>query len=259
MSVETIDNFILIKYRKRSLDAPKHVKGAPKLSDWNDYQEMMFRTMLDQLNFFYPKAAVHVLTNEPNNDNIENVVWHYRPEIEANHSAKLLLYSLIDKPAMYLDTDILIAKPFSPRHLQTAHPFNIYQLSHTSRNLQTLTRMPLEHHVTKQYNCGVIWIARPSKQITEELKTIKEEYFNDKEWIERHGAWFNNDEHPVSYFVAKYGMKMKIFPRVNAFRRNLKKRDIFKMQSIHYTGVKKKELFVKEYKELCKVRVRIFS
>src|SRR5688572_6130822 len=88
-----IDNFLLIKYSKKNLnDIPSHVGVSPKVDDWNNWQEKMFRTMLDQLNFFYPKATVHVLTNEKHNDQ-KRLVWHYRPDLEPNHTAKFELYS----------------------------------------------------------------------------------------------------------------------------------------------------------------------
>ncbi len=218
----------------------------------------MFRTMLEQLHFFYPKANIHILTNEKHKDS-GKLIYHYRPDLEDNHNAKLNLYGLIDRPAMYLDTDILIVKHFNRKHLKTTAPFNIYQVSHTNRDLQSLTAQPLEFKVRQQYNCGMIWIARPSEQIVKELKDIKKQYFNNRRKIENAGAWFNNDEHPVSYFIKKYNLRMRLFSRVNAFRYTMRCPDIFGMQSIHYTGVNNKEMFVKEYKELCKTRTRIFT
>jgi hypothetical protein len=255
---KSIDNFILIKYIKNSMDAPRHVYAELSLSKWNNHQEMMFRTMLEQLHFFYPKANIHVLTNKKQDDT-GKIIWHYKPEMEDNHSAKLNLYGLIDQPAMYLDTDILLVKHFNKKHLKTSSPFNIYQVSHTNRDLQSLTAQPLEFKVKQQFNCGMIWIARPSSQIVRELHEIKKQYFNNRRKIEDAGAWFNNDEHPVSYFIKKYNLKMKLFPQVNAFRYTMRSPDIFGMQSIHYTGVNNKAMFVKEYKELCKTRTRIFT
>jgi len=217
---------------------------------------MMFNTMLDQLSFLYPQANIHVLTNE-NEKNFGKIVWHFRPNLEENHGAKLELYGLIDKPAMYIDNDILLIQPFRKRHLKTKHPFNVFQASY--KPLQIYTRRTMPFAPKRQYNCGLIWIARPSRLIVEELLNIKEQYFGDREWIESNKAWFNNDEHPVSYFVAKYEMTMRLFKTVNVFRREIKYKDIFNVQSIHYTGLKYKEVFVKEYKELCQARVRIFS
>ncbi len=253
-----IDNFLLIKYGKKNLnDIPSHVGVSPKVDDWNEWQEKMFRTMLSQLNFFYPKATVHVLTNEKHKD-LKKLVWHYRPDLEPNHTAKFELYSLIDAPAMYLDTDIIIVRNFNKRQLTTKSPFNLYQLSST-RNLQTLCRKPLPAEAKQQFNCGMIWIPRPNIAITQELRSLKEEFFDEKDWIEANRAWFNNDEHPTSLLIAKYSLTMNQFREVNSFRSKCKYDDIFQMQSIHYTGVRNKKLFVKEYRELCKARVRIFS
>lgn len=239
------------------MEAPKHVYTTLSLTNWNAHQETMFKTMLEQLNFFYPKSIIHVLTNEDHKDT-DNIVWHCKPELADNHSIKLNLYGLLNEPAMYLDTDILLVKPFSKKHVETVSPFNIYQVSHTNRDLQSLTKKTLEHKVNQQYNCGMIWIARPSKHIVEELKDIKFKYFNDRNKIESAGAWFNNDEHPVSYFIKKYNFKMNLFPQVNSFRYAMHRSNIFDMQSIHYTGVNNKSMFLKEYKEICKSRTRIF-
>jgi hypothetical protein len=249
-----ITNFILIKYRKTVSDVPSHVGIAPSLTEWNDRQEQLFRTMLEQLRILYPKATVHVLTNERNRDT-KRIVWHYKPHLAENHSAKLHLYGLLQSPAMYLDTDIILVRPFDKKHILTKYPFNLYQLSHIGRDLQRLTSHKLEYQIDNQFNCGIIWIARPSKLIVEEMKIIKKSYFNDKQKVEGAGAWFNNDEHPVSYFIAKYDLKMKLFDEVNTFRRNINKRDIFSKQSIHYTGLRKKDLFDEEYKEL-KLKVK---
>jgi hypothetical protein len=253
-----IDNFLLVKYSKKNLnDIPSYVEHSTKVDLWNSTQDTMFSTMVSQLNFFYPKATVHVLTNE-RHKNLKKLIFHYRPELEPNHTAKFELYSLIDAPAMYLDTDIILVRNFARRHLTTSGPFNLFQLSST-RNLQTLCRKPLPAVADRQYNCGMIWIPRPSIAITEELKALKAEFFDEKDWIESNKAWFNNDEHPTSLLIAKYGLPIKQYNEVNSFRSKCKYTDIFNMQSIHYTGVRNKKLFVKEYKELCKARVRIFS
>jgi hypothetical protein len=247
-----IDNFILIKYSKESLDAPKHIKKV-NMRQWNKNQQFMFDTMVEQLNFFYPLAKIHVLTNEKHED-FNNLIWHYHPELESNHNSKLLLYGLLDEPAMYIDNDILINKPFKKKHLATESPFNLYRLS-TARPLQSLARKKLDVKSDKQYNCGMIWIPRPSRQIVAEMQEIKKKYFNDRKVIEGNSAWFNNDEHPVSYFIARYGMKMKLFKDVNVFRSQCEYENIFKVQSIHYTGVRSKNKFMKEYKEICKARI----
>ena len=254
-SHQKIENFILIKYTKKSLDAPDHVKDAPKLTDWNDYQELMFRTMLEQLNYFYPTSTIHIITNEKHK-NTSKLIWHYQENLEANHNTKLSIYGLLDTPAMYIDSDILMVRPFQKQHLSSTAPFNLYQYSN-SRSLQSLCSKKLEFDSDKQYNCGMVWISRPNKQIVTELWEIKNNYFNNRGLIESQRAWYNNDEHPVSYFVSKYNLHMKMFDEVNAFRTSCK--NILKQQSIHYTGVHNKEKFVKEYKEICKARVRIFG
>ena len=255
-NTKKIDNFLLIKYDKKNLnDIPSHVDYGTKVDVWNSYQEKMFETMLNQLNFFYPHSTIHVLTNE-NHKNLKKIKFHYRPDLEPNHTAKFELYSLIDTAAMYLDTDIILVKNFTRKHLTCSGPFNLFQLSST-RNLQTLCRKPLPAVADRQYNCGMIWIPRPSIAITEELKSLKAEFFDEKNWIEENKAWFNNDEHPTSLLIAKYGIPIVQHKDVNSFRSKCKYNDIFKMQSIHYTGIKNKKLFVKEYKELCKNRCRI--
>jgi hypothetical protein len=255
VSHKTITNFILIKYTKKSLDAPDHIKYVPKIGDWNDCQETMFRIMIEQLNYFYPKSTIHIITNEKNK-NTNRLIWHYNPNLETNHNTKLMIYGLLDAPAMYIDTDILIVRPFKAQHLSTSSPFNLYQYSN-QRNLQNLCRKKLELTSDKQYNCGLVWIPRPSKQIVAELWNIKNSYFNDRELIEQQHAFYNNDEHPISYFVAKYNLHMKMFKIVNAFRYKYREEELPNMQSIHYTGIKNKALFTKEYKSFCKMRVKI--
>jgi hypothetical protein len=159
---------------------------------------------------------------------------------------------------MYIDTDILIGRHFERKHLQTKLPFNLFRLS-TTRPLQSLSRKSLGLSTDRQYNCGMIWIPRPSGHIVAEMRRIREEFFGEKGWIERESAWFNNDEHPVSYFVAKYGMRMRLHEDVNVFRSRCRYKDIFGAQSIHYTGVRNKARFADEYRELCKSRTRIHA
>lgn len=239
---QNIENFILVKYTKKTVAIP-------------DHNELMFRTMLEQLNYFYPYSTIHIITNEKHKDTAK-LIWHYDLDLETSHITKLKIYGLLTRPAMYIDNDILLIRPFEKKHLSSTAPFNLYQYS-ARRSLQSLCSKNLEWNSDKQYNCGIVWIARPNKQIVTELQDIRNNYFNNKELIERQHVFYNNDEHPVSYFVSKYNLKMKMFREVNAFR--YKEKNPFDMQSIHYTGIKNKTLFTEEYKEVCKSRVRIYG
>lgn len=249
VSCPKIENFILIKYRKDNYDAPSSVKHKlPSLDKWNELQDIIFETAISRLHLFYPDSTIHIITNETNKKNSDKIIFH-QDDVPTNWSTKLLVYGLLDVPAMYLDTDILLLKPFEEKHLRTAAPFNLYEMT-SLRNLQMLSKKKLEFTCKGQFNCGMIWISRPSKAIVEELQRIKKEYFNNKDLIESKKLWFHNDEYTVTYFVKKYNMKMKFFPGVNVFRDRCQFEDISSFQSVHYASIDGKKLFLKEYKKI---------
>jgi len=243
-----IENFILIKYRKNTFDAPESVHHKlPTLDKWNELQDTIFEIMLSHLRTLYPDSNVHIITNEKGKD-LHKVVYH-QDNVEPNWGTKLLVYGLLDVPAMYLDTDILLLKPFEEEHLITSAPFNLYEMT-SPRNLQMLSKKKLEVECKGQFNCGMIWIPKPSMAIVEEMKRIKQEYFNNKKWIENRKLWFHNDEYTATYFVRKYGLKMKRFLGVNVFRSRCKFEEIPTFQSVHYASIDGKQLFLEEYKKL---------
>lgn len=204
-----IDDFILIKYKS---------KTNPAL------QEKLFWLMTRQLRIFYPQAKINVLTDEVGAD--PRLIYHVNP-IENNHMSKLQLFGLLDRPAMYLDCDLLIVRPFQTDELPLSLPFHVYRTV-TQPNWKILPQFDYPHH-----NNGVIWIPRPSQKLTKELIDLKEKHFADKK------LYLNNDEFVTNRYIHDMGWKMNLGTSVNIFRVWLQnKLDIDNCQSVHYVLAK---------------------
>lgn len=204
---------------------------------------MLYR-MIDQIKSFYPDARIHLMTNTA--DPIDGVILHYF-DFESNHSSKFYLYGLLDVPAMYLDVDIVLLKPFKADHLVTESPFNLYCVSFFN-DLQKMSRKPLPVKTNKVLNAGIIWIPRPSKQITQELIDIHTEYFSDVNYMLNQGNWPCVDEYALAVYIEKHSLKMNMSSEVNRSRHSL--RDLVEAkqcQTVHYPGISAKRLYEKEY------------
>lgn len=221
-------NFILVHF--------KTTYTQPKLVDYYKDLDQMHTLMIDQLTSFYPDCKIHVVTNE-HKQNTANVIYHYR-DTNTNY-AKLHMFGLLDEPAMYLDSDIILLRPWEEKHLQAEGNFNLYQ----KFDVGLPEGFPEQYKFMYDYphhNSGMIWIPRPEKALSETLLAMATRFpVHDGGWVA--------DEYPTNYFIYAMGWKMNLFPEVNAYRKSTKV-PLRDCQSIHYAGCK--ELFWDEYREL---------
>ena len=216
-------NFILVHF--------KVDYTIPKLIDYYKDLDLFHDLMIKQIYALYDDFEIHVITNvdKPSNN---KVTYHYLPDLEKSNYAKLLMFGLLDKPAMYLDNDIILLRKFAEEHLPEENDFNLYQ----QFDVPIPDGYPPFMYDYPHYNSGMIWIPRPNKQITEVLQKIKDKF-------PKHEGDWTADEYPINYFIYAFAMKMKLFPEVNAYRKSTKI-PLKDCHSIHYAGIKEK--FVEE-------------
>ncbi len=243
----TVDNFILIKYSNKVISPPRACPvSAEDMKAYISLQEPLFYNMVDQIRRLYPRSKIHVLTNE--SVDCEDVIVHRRDFAGSHPAAKLLIYDLLDVPAMYLDTDVLLVSKFAPRHLNKESPFNVYSISR-QYDLQLIAVSPLPRRSPTIFNAGVVWIARPSADLGESIRQMHGKYFSDRGFIESQSMWAENDEYAISTYLFSKGVFPRLDPIVNVPRHTMNHSDIPAMQSIHYTGFQNKRIFLEEYRE----------
>lgn len=194
--------------------------------------------MIKQLQYYYPKAFIHVLTNQ--NINKQKNLIVYKKELENNHCCKFLIYDLLDEPAMYLDCDVIIKRTFNQSEIETTYPVKFFRKS------GECDFSKLSHKINKTleiYNAGIVWIAQPKNLLTEQLKNIEKKFFNDKELIKNNGYWPYNDEYSIAYFCDVKNWRFADSQTVNVYPNNPHDN----LQSIHYTGISNKKIFLKDY------------
>lgn len=246
-----IINFILIRYKRKKWDnMPPLIKekySCMNMEEWDNVQEDLYQQQIKQLNKIYHGCTIHVLTNDALRID-QNVIIHCFPELESNHVSKLKVYGLIDEPAMYLDNDIIINRRWNDDQLPMQNPINLY-IQSKNYDIQALASKSLPIKITYHYNAGVIWIPKPSKQLSDTLFSIHEEYFSDKENIMSQGKWADSDELPVALYAAQNKITMKLDDTISVDRQILNEYNFKYQQSVHYTGVdiKVKKLCLKEY------------
>lgn len=224
-------NFILVNY--------KNNYTKPNLATYYKNNEKFFVLAVKQIKSLYPEAIIHVVTDEPKQSN--DLVYHYIKGLEKNNYAKLHVLDLLEEPAIFMDTDILLLKRFE--NLPDAECFNLFQ-----EYLDT-SSLPKHMQAYTHYNTGVIWIPKPSKEIANEIRSIKNDFLIHKNgWV--------NDEYPISYAINKLGLKMVKQITVNQYRSKIVSfKDLFSYQSVHYTGSDYlKNLLIEEY-NLLKVKL----
>lgn len=214
-----IEHFILVRYEKKELNVAD--KLCPQLSPRRfEIQKYLYAGCLRQIKEFYPNATIHVLTNEIGSRS--DVTYHVINDLPTCNLSKLYIYGLIDKPAMFLDCDVEICKPFEEQHLPADVPFNVYK---------TYKDKKINNY--KHYNTGVVWIPNPSNKIVQELIEINNKHFSDPT------LWLYNDEYPVSYYIFIKQLTMREHKEVNSL---IAQEDATNAQTIHYSFQKEKLL-----------------
>jgi hypothetical protein len=221
-----IKNFILIKYDKTAGD---DLQSGVDYNYHRLVQERLFDFMVDQLQRIYPRSYIHVITDKPIARG--KMLISHCLSFPHNYLNKFLVWDLLDEPSMYLDTDIILHYPFLRHHIITENSFNLY--NYFDQNIQEGSRIPFVRPVLKHYNCGIIWIAKPSKGFSDVLLKIHEKYFSDDEYLVANGMMPNQDEHAVSFYVETTELEMKLFPEVNHKGWN---KGLLFVQSSHFPG-----------------------
>jgi hypothetical protein len=238
-----INDFILIRYKKPSLSPPPNATFTEEEKQtYLDSHESSFLKMVNQIRRFYPKTRIHVLTNMEDQP-VSDLIYH-KKNFWPDHTCKFLLYNLLDRPAMYIDTDILLLKPFQEKHM-AGRPFNCFAIS-LLENLQEMSSKPLPVPVNAIYNAGLMWIAEPSQKIVDEITTLHHTYFSDQRFMSNHNKWSCVDEYALSLYIAINKLNMLLDDKTNVPRHRIQKPHR-KYQSIHYTGIRTKELFQQEF------------
>lgn len=246
LKIRQIENFLLLKYRRPQLIPPPNSDyTAADKSLYLACQDILYYRSVEQIQHFYPRAHIHVLTNEtlPSQAGIS----YYRFDEEwTNHICKFRLYSLLNEPAMYVDLDIVLNKPFPRMDRFKEYAFYCFNLSY-GENIQQYSAKPLPSNPEVTYNSGVVWIAKPHPNVTADLLSIHERYFNDVDMIFAKNRWPYNDEHALAFYAAERNYEMPLDKRINMPRKRIK--DSFDLyQSIHYNGVRDKQQMLVEYK-----------
>ena len=218
-------NFILVHFKTEY--------SLPRLTEYYKDVGLYHELMIKQIDSLYENYEIHVITNVKE-ESTDKVIYHYFPDLIQSNYAKLMIYGLLDKPAMYLDNDIILVRKFEEKHLPMDNAFNMYQ----EFDMPLPKGFPSYMFDYPHYNSGIVWVAKPDKEITEALFSVKDRFVV-------HEAGWAVDEYPLNFFIHAFGMKMHLFPEVDAYRKSTKI-PLKECQSIHYAGVK--ELFLSELK-----------
>jgi hypothetical protein len=221
-----IDNFILIKYQLTDTFDKRFTKQ--EIRSYLAHNDFLFFAQINRIRQLYPSSKIHVISNLPLEET--GFILH-ETNMPDNWTSKFQIYSLLKEPAMYLDGDVVLLRPFENKHLETKERFNCYT-EMTYNYIPRITNVPNG----KTYNAGVIWIPRPQREITQELQAIHNKFFNREGFI-------LNDEYSLGVYTQKHDMKMNLFPEVNVCSESVQdiQKTIKQAQSVHYRGVKSKE------------------
>lgn len=234
-------NFILVLFKSEfTAKTQKKIKGVPTERRAKLIPNLFSKT-IKNINKFHPNSNIHVLTDEPC-ENYQNIIFHIK-KIDKNYKAKLEIFSLLSEPAMYMDLDILMLRPFSEEHMNPNCDFNLFHSY--KEKLNYFSEFPITTEVA--YNSGVIWVNKPNKKITEELQYYQRKFFNNLEKISKYNGFLNNDEYPIALFIDKHKLKMQTFKDVNVPRHLINFEEIEKCQSVHYNNENNKYLLIQEW------------
>ena len=225
-----INDFLIVQYHKEpnAVDLYANSINRSMEPDRFETHKKLTSRIIYQIKSFYPRANIHVLTNETGT---LPVVYHVMKDLPLNNLCKLFIYGILDRPCMFVDSDIMLVKPFEPKHVDTDNEFLLYSSYKPEGYSENYPH----------YNTGVVWINKPSCRIVDELLRINQTYDDPYKW-------HYNDEYPVSRYVFDKNMKMYQGNDVNVYRslvcdlEHMKGFDRY--QSIHYAVPKK--LLLKE-------------
>jgi hypothetical protein len=194
----------------------------------------MFQNLVWQLREYHPQSTIHLLTNRLRRDS--RVEIHYRPNLPLNSLAKFYAFGLLKVPAVFLDIDIWLARPLRRTDLPNidCEPFVFFRGKDRDFKRWLLPRVSLPG-LTHRFNSGVVYITKPSPELSQELFSI-------------HARCFRNiyplDELALSYYSSKMGLTHLSSATVNVDSWSIKKKTALSdsgIHSIHFPGPNKKD------------------
>lgn len=245
-----IKNFILLFYQNKD----ESYVNEPKMSsvNKNEFQSIykgMQRPFLNisvkMLSHFYPESTIHILTNDALKSSSKNVCVHIKSDLPRNHLSKFKIYNLINEPAMYMDTDILINRQFPETATSTPNDINMFQ-KYNSKRLSNY--LGVESVIA--YSASIIWINKPSDQLNCELEEINRSIFSDDKKLMENDMCRNNDEFALSYYCMKRQIEMRLDESISKPRAQISVDEINKYQSVHYTKMDFKKKMIDEFHQL---------
>tara|TARA_Y100000034_G_C6897865_1_gene414422 strand:- start:2171 stop:2956 length:786 start_codon:yes stop_codon:yes gene_type:complete len=237
-------NFILIYYEREKLtdfevvNHRRYNKDKPKDFRLNIHRQMVTLSE-SRIHELYPKAEIHLITDKKYD--FPGITEHVFEDMDREHTSKLLIYGLLDEPAMYLDSDVILVRPFDKEHLTDCAPINPYSLNHRGTFNWNKKKLPY-------YSASVIYIPEPSKQMQEDIIKVHTDEFlyvkgskgagSDKP----HPLTSTNDEFSMSLFIHQNEWKPTLSKDVNVGRIRVNREGgfprILTCQSVHYSGPK---------------------
>jgi hypothetical protein len=184
-----------------------------------------FSDTLARVRLLYPKAQFHLLTNV--DEEVPGFTVHYRPDMPNSYQARFHLFGLLDRPAMHLDMDIYLIRPFTSSQLSGKEPFKFFTwVSHWMRLYK-----PLPKEFSRHYNGGMIWLRYAGQRLCREFSELAATRF----------PRVSLDDIVMSYYCHEHGFEFENHPRVN--------RLVFvdtppdpSAQSLHFIGPNKDHL-----------------
>lgn len=257
-----IKNFIMIYYERDRLTEFEKVNHQRYNSDKpKDFRLNVHRRLIElsksRIRELYPKSEIHLIVDKKYN--FEGVTEHVFEDMSPEHTSKLLMYNLLDEPAMYMDSDVLLVKPFDKSHIEVESPINPYNLNHRKVFDWNGQKYPY-------YSASVVYVSQPSEKIQREIQELHEKeflYIKGTLGIKggTHPLTSTNDEFSMSLYINQQGWEIKLFPdEVNVGRIRAAKEGglprIMKCQSVHYSGPK--HLYEPELNEIRKKLAKFF-
>jgi hypothetical protein len=234
-----IKNFILIYYTRDQLtefekiNHDRYHKNLPKDFRLNIHKKLL-NLSCSRIKELYPKSEIHLISNQKTE---LPVTHHIFENMEKQHTTKLLMYGLLNEPAMYIDNDVLLVRPFNINHLEVESPINPYNLNYR----KIFTHKSIQY---QYYSASVVYIKNPCKIMQQEMQNLhNEEFFlnNNTEKNDDHPLSMYNDEYSMSMYIQKNNFKIKLFTNeVNVGRMRIENenRKIQDFQSVHYSAPK---------------------
>ena len=125
-----VENFILVHFEKKVKNAIDIWSEDNLFLEKNRFeiQAKFFHHMIKQIRFFYRYSNIHIICKDKSHPLLQNksLILHEFPDMPTTNLSKLNAFGLLNEPAILIDCDIMMLKPFDKHHLETKNPFNLF-------------------------------------------------------------------------------------------------------------------------------------